>query len=88
MEHWNTLLPNRIYEVSYESLVEDLEGTVRGVLKHIGVEFDKACLEFYNVRRIAVTPSADQVRKPIYSSSVGRHKHFESHLSELTSLQQ
>ena len=88
MEHWNTLLPNRIYEVSYESLVEDLEGTVRGVLKHIGVEFDKACLEFYNVRRIAVTPSADQVRKPIYSSSVGRHKLFESHLGELTSLQQ
>jgi tetratricopeptide (TPR) repeat protein len=88
MEHWNTLLPNRIYEVSYESLVEDLEGTVRGVLEHIDVKFDPACLEFYNVRRIAVTPSADQVRRPIYSSSVGRHKHFESHLGELTSLQQ
>jgi tetratricopeptide (TPR) repeat protein len=87
MQHWNDKLPNRIYEVPYEKLVRNLEETINGVLRHIGVEFDPACLEFYNFRRIAITPSADQVRRPIYSSSVGRHKHFESHLDELTSLQ-
>ncbi len=87
MAHWNELYSGLIYEVPYESIVDDLEGTIKGVLDQIGVEFDPACLEFYNVRRIAVTPSADQVRKPIYSSSVGRHMHFESHLGELTSLQ-
>jgi tetratricopeptide (TPR) repeat protein len=86
MNHWNTLLPNRIYEVPYESIVSNLEGTINGILNHIGVDFEPACLEFYNVRRIAVTPSADQVRKPIYSSSVGRHKHFEKHLGELNAL--
>ena len=88
MAHWNKQYSGLIYEVPYESIVDDLEGTIKGVLAHIGIEFDPACLEFYNVRRIAVTPSADQVRRPIYSSSVGRHKHFESHLGELTSLKQ
>ena len=86
MNHWNTLLPHRIYEVPYESLVDNLEDTIKGVLNHIGVDFDRSCLEFYNVRRIAVTPSADQVRKPIYTSSVGRHKYFDSHLGELHTL--
>ena len=87
MDHWNDRLPNRICEVPYEALVDNLEDTIKGVLNHIGVDFDRACLEFYNVRRIAVTPSADQVRKPIYTSSVGRHKHFDSHLGALTDLQ-
>ena len=66
--------------------VANLEETITGVLSHIGVEFDPACLEFYNVRRITITPSADQVRKPIYTSSVGRHKHFEKHIGILSSL--
>lgn len=87
MTHWNETLPNRIHEVRYELLVDNLEETIKTVLEHIGVNFDPACLEFYNVRGIAVTPSADQVRKPIYKSSVKRHKHFERHLDELTSLQ-
>jgi tetratricopeptide (TPR) repeat protein len=88
MEHWNSTFPNLLYEVQYESLVSDFEDTAKGVLAHIGVPFDPVCLEFYNVRRIAITPSADQVRKPMYDSSVNRHKHFEKYLGEFTSLQQ
>lgn len=86
MSHWNEILPNRIHEVNYESLVENLEVTIKNVLAHIGVSFDPACLEFYNIQRIAVTPSADQVRKPIYTSSIHRHKHFASQLGELNTL--
>ena len=87
MTHWNKTYPGLLYEVPYEALVDNLEVAIRGVFRHIGVDFNSDCLEFYNVRRIAVTPSADQVRKPIYDSSVGRHEHFLTHLDELTSLQ-
>lgn len=87
MQHWNDKFEGRIHEVPYESIVSSLEETVAGVLNHIGVEFDPAVLEFHNVRRIAITPSADQVRKPIYTSSVNRHKNFASHLKDLTRLQ-
>jgi hypothetical protein len=86
MSHWNKTFPNLVYEVKYESLVTDFEGTLKSILKHIGVAFDSSCLEFYNVHRIAVTPSADQVRKPMYATSVNRHKHFATHLDKLNSL--
>jgi hypothetical protein len=86
INHWGTMFPNLLYEVPYELLVEDLEGTVKGVLEHIGAPYKTACLEFYNVKRIAVTPSADQVRKPIYNSSVGRHLHFSTHLDAINAL--
>ena len=87
MQHWQELYPDLIYQVKYESIVNDLEATVKGTLEHIGVDFNKACLEFYKVRRIAITPSADQVRKPIYKSSCGRHKNFAQYLGELNDLQ-
>jgi hypothetical protein len=87
MMHWNKVIPNRIYEIAYESLVDNIEKTIKGVLEHIGVEFNSDVLHFYTNRRIAVTPSADQVRKPIYKSSIDRHKKFESYLGELTRLQ-
>jgi len=86
MNHWDKTFPNLIYEVQYETLVTDLKGTLKGILDHIGVPFESACLSFYNVRKIAVTPSVDQVRKPIYTTSVGRHTPFGKHLGELTSL--
>ncbi len=87
MEHWQDLYPGLIYQVPYESIVNNLESTVKGTLEHIGVEFNKECLEFYKVRRIAITPSADQVRKPIYKTSCGRHKNFAPYLGELNDLQ-
>ena len=87
MMHWTEMYPNQIYEVNYEDLVANTEETITGVLEHIGVPFEKSVLEFYNVRRIAITPSADQVRVPIYGSSVNRHRHFIKHLNELTHLQ-
>ncbi|MDP6601262.1 MAG: sulfotransferase, partial [Phycisphaerales bacterium] len=62
MAHWNTALPNRMYPVSYEDLVTNPEPTVRGVLDAMGVAWEPACLNFHAVRRIPITPSADQVR--------------------------
>jgi tetratricopeptide (TPR) repeat protein len=87
MEHWNTTFPGLIYEVPYETIVSDFKNTIQGTLQYIGVDFDERCIEFYNTKQVALTPSADQVRKPIYDSSVGRHKRFGPHLGILTHLQ-
>jgi len=35
-----------------------------------------------NARRVR-TASEDQVRRPIYTSAIGRWKHYERHLGEL-----
>lgn len=84
MEHWhNVLPPGWILDVHYEDNVADLEGQAKRLLEFIGLPWDASCLNFYENKRAVRTASVTQVRKPIYSSSVARWKHFEKHLGPL-----
>jgi tetratricopeptide (TPR) repeat protein len=84
MRHWRDTLEIPMLEVQYEALVADQEATTRRLLEFCGLDFDERCLRYYEVRGPVQTASYDQVNRPIYSSSVGRHKNFESHLGPLT----
>ncbi len=84
MEHWRTVLPaGRVLEVNYEDVVADLEGETRRILAHLGLNWHERCARFHEHRRIVRTASRTQVRRPIYASSVGRWKSFETHLAPL-----
>jgi tetratricopeptide (TPR) repeat protein len=74
MDHWANVEPLPMLEVCYERLVEDLEVEVRRILAFVGLPFDEACLQFWKTKRTVLTLSHDQVRRPLYASSVGRHK--------------
>jgi tetratricopeptide (TPR) repeat protein len=83
-EHWRAVLPaERLLEVRYEELVGDFQRVARAIVAHAGLEWDDACLRFYETPRIVRTASATQVRRPIYDSSIGRHRHFEALLRPL-----
>ena len=84
MAHWRQVLPaGRIMEVRYEELVSDTEAVVRRLIAHCGLEWDSRCLDFHRTERWVRTASATQVRKPIYTSSVGRWRSFEPFLAPL-----
>lgn len=83
MDHWKQVLNVRMIEVRYEELVTDLEGHTRRLLEFLGLPWDRQCLEFYKNTRPVLTASREQVRRPIYASSVGRAAHYRKHLSEL-----
>jgi len=83
MDHWQDALPGRIHYQRYEDTVEDLESNVRSLLSYCGISFHPACLEFHKTERTIKTPSASQVRQPIYSSSVGRWKRYAKQLAPL-----
>jgi tetratricopeptide (TPR) repeat protein len=84
MGHWRSVLPpERMLEVRYEDLVEDLEGQARRLVAHCGVEWDKRCLAFNETKRPVNTASLVQVRKSIYASSVGRSSFYGSRLKPL-----
>ena len=83
MQHWRTVLPGRIFELDYEDLVNDQEGVSRRLIEHIGLPWDDRCLRFHETGREVITLSRDQVNKPIYTSSIGRHHHYERHLGPL-----
>jgi tetratricopeptide (TPR) repeat protein len=84
MGHWRSVLPpGRMLEVRYEDLVEDLEGQARRLVAHCGVEWDPRCLSFHETKRPVTTASLVQVRKSIYTSSVGRSRFYGSRLKPL-----
>jgi tetratricopeptide (TPR) repeat protein len=83
MEHWRNTLPSQILDVPYEALVSDREDWARKLLEFLGLPWDQRCLSFYETQRAVFTPSSWQVRQPIYTSSVGRWRHYEKHLGPL-----
>ena len=83
MDHWHDVLPGRVLTVQYEEVVADFEPQVRRLLDFCGLPWEDACLRFYESERPVRTPSAEQVRQPIYDRSVGYFQHYERHLAEL-----
>jgi tetratricopeptide (TPR) repeat protein len=83
LAHWIRVLPLRFLEVRYEQLVADPEHEIRGILEHAGLTFDERCLHFHESGRVALTASNEQVRQPIYRSSVNRSARYRAHLGPL-----
>jgi len=83
MKHWKNVLPIEIYDAEYEKIIENQEAESRKLIDFIGLEWDDKCLEFYKSSRTVQTASVEQVRKPIYKSSVEKWKNYEKHLSPL-----
>ena len=86
MEHWEKVLPIPLYTVRYEDLVQNPEPVVRALLENLGLEWEPACLEPHRNPSAVRTASLLQVRKGIYSHSVGRWRHYEAHLGPLATL--
>jgi hypothetical protein len=83
MDHWMDTLALPIQAVDYEQFVEEPEIGARALVKFLGLEWDPACLDFHLSERIVKTASYEQVRKPIYTSSVGRWRPYEPWLEPL-----
>jgi tetratricopeptide (TPR) repeat protein len=86
MSHWSTIFRSEILDVEYEELVANQETVTRGIIEYLGLEWDDRCLKHYENRRAVHNLSSRQVRKPVYSSSVGRWKNYEKHLQPLIEL--
>jgi Sulfotransferase family/Tetratricopeptide repeat len=86
MEHWHRVLPaDRILDVHYEEVVGDIRGAAQRIVAHCGLDWDDRCLDFHLAKRAVRTPSAVQVRQPIYTSSVGRWRKYQAFLKPLLS---
>jgi hypothetical protein len=84
MSHWRAVLPpERFFEVDYEAVVIDFEQQIRRLIAFCGLPWDDACVRFHETKRTIRTASKNQVRRPLYGSSIGRWKHFEAQLGPL-----
>jgi hypothetical protein len=83
MEHWESVLPGRVHFVQYERLVENTETEIRRMLDYCGLPFEEGCLRFWETDRAVATPSAEQVRRPIYRDALEQWRNFEPWLGPL-----
>lgn len=83
MAHWREVFPGEFYEVSYESLTAEPEPEIRGLLAACDLDFHEDCLQFHRSAGMVTTASAVQVRRPMYTSSVGLWRKYGDALAPL-----
>ncbi len=84
IDHWRQTLPSsRFMLLDYESLVSHQEIETRRLLEFCDLTWEPRCLAFHENRAGVTTPSAVQVRSPMFTSSIGRWRRFGETLSPL-----
>ncbi len=83
IDHWKRVCPIQIFEVEYESLVQDPEPRARALVEAVELPWDPRCLDFHRSSREVRTVSHWQVRQPIHSRSVERWRPYAKHLAPL-----
>lgn len=83
VQAWHAMFPGRVLDVRYEDTVADVETQARRLLDFLGLPFEEAVLEYHKTKRLVKTPSASQVRQPIYTDRLAAWKKYEKHLQPL-----
>ena len=83
MAHMDRAMPGRVHRVIYERMIDDPEAEIRALLDYCRLNFEPACLEFHKTERAVRTPSAQQVRQPIYKDATDEWRRYEAHLAPL-----
>lgn len=86
MEHWKSVFPGRMHDVSYETLVNETERESRRLVEFCGLEWEDRLSRFHEHDAPSMTASASQVRQPVYRSSVGKWRNYEKQLRPLSDL--
>lgn len=80
---WHEVPEVDMIDLQYEELVSDPENQSKRVMEFLGREWTDEILEFHKSKRTVNTASRDQVRKPLYTSSVKKYTPYEHRLDEL-----
>jgi tetratricopeptide (TPR) repeat protein len=74
MQHWRSLMADRIYQIDYAKLVSDPDGSMRDIVAFLQLEWHEQAQD-QNARRIR-TASNWQVRQKIYTTAIDRWKRY------------
>lgn len=80
MAHWEAI-GVEVLEVHYEDVVQGIDVEVKRMLKFLDLPQEAACLTPHTSERIVNTASIEQVRQPLYTTSINRWKHYEKYLN-------
>lgn len=80
VEHWDRVLPGRMYHIRYEEMVHDFEAIARAVISATGLPWHDSILSFNKRKQATNTYSSTQVREKVYTGSIHSWKKYEKQL--------
>jgi tetratricopeptide (TPR) repeat protein len=83
MRHWSSVIGNAWLPVAYEELVSNPERVSQTIVAHCGLVWDTRCLDFHTSSAGVTTASAAQVRRPLYTDSIGKWRRYAPQLASL-----
>jgi len=83
MQFWESLFSGQVLHLAYRDIVTEPEMAARRIFNHCGLAFEAATLEFHRRERTVMTPSAQQVRQPIYTSALDSSRPYRPFLQDL-----
>ena len=81
MNFWKSIFPGTIYDLCYETLINDSKLEIKKLIDFCELDWDENCLNFYNTKRSIKTLSVSEARKPIYKSSISSSSNFSDYLN-------
>lgn len=82
MAHWQSKLPDSVFALDYEALVEDPEAMMARVRAFLGLDATSAQYDQESVGTIS-TASVWQARQKIHRKSIARWRHYQAYLPAL-----
>lgn len=83
MDFWRALLPGRLIEIQYETLVAEPEAAMRRLHAAMGLEWAPEATRPQGNPATISTASVWQARQPIYTYSAGRWRNYAKQLAPL-----
>ena len=83
MSFWNKKYKDKIYNLSYENLINDKDAQIKKLIEFCELNWDPNCLNFHESKKTIRTVSFAQARKPIYKSSINISKNYSVYLNKL-----
>ena len=76
MQYWIKVLPNKIFTLNYQNLIDNQKQTTEQLLAFLGLAWQENCLDFHKNNRVIHTMSNTQVRKPLFNHAINAwHKY-------------
>ena len=79
MSLWEEKIPNYVYNLNYEDLVNNQEKTSKKILQFCDLDWDDKCLSFYKTAVPVHTVSLHQSRQPIYKKSINSNINYSKY---------
>ncbi|WP_370300938.1 sulfotransferase [Pseudooceanicola sp.] len=71
MTHWHRIFPGQILDLHYEALVADIDTASQALAEFCGLDWHPAMARPHQSATPVMTMSANQIRQPVHSRSVG-----------------